>query len=162
MGAAGLRDGEMLHRGLEGLLVAVAVGLLVVDELEVDPLAEPVDFEVMDDEVLLHDAAVVVAPGHEDRVVAAPGGEALHGLREGETVGEAVVVEAGQLLDLVVHPAEPHGLYVALEFVAGGEVVPQTDGADLDDLAAQVDGEVVEYARFCAHGLVPFQVNDDV
>ena len=136
--------------------------LAVGDELQIDPLAQPVDLEIVDDEVLLHDTAVVVAPRHERAVRSAPCEELLHGLGEGETVREAVVVEPGELFDLVVHLAEPNGLYVALEFLAGGEIVVQLDRADLDDLAPQMDGEAVEYGGFRAHGLVPLQVDDDM
>ena len=39
---ARLLDGEVLHRGRKRFLVAVAVGLEVIDELEVDPAGDPV------------------------------------------------------------------------------------------------------------------------
>ena len=118
--------------------------------------------EVMDYDVLLHDALVVIAPGVEGAVLAAEFPEAREGLLEAAGVREPGVVDPRELLDLVVHLLEIHGLDVDLELLAGGPVVIQADGADLDDLAAQMDREPVEDGGFGAHRLVPFHVDDNV
>ena len=93
----------------------------------------------MDDDVLLHDAAVVAAPRQEGDVVAAPGAEALHRVGEGQALCQTLLVKAGELFDLVVHTLEIDRLDVDGEFFAQRHVVVELDSADLDDLAAKMD-----------------------
>ena len=96
----------------------------------------------MNDDVLLHDALVVIAPGEEGDPLAAPGAELLKRLREGDAVGEPLLVEAGELFYFVVHALEVYGL-----------------GAYLDYLTPQVDWQPVENGGFGAHRLIPLQIH---
>ena len=162
VGHAGLLDAEVLHGGGKGLLVFVALGLHIVDQLEVHPAVDPVPVLVVDDDVLLQDALVVIAPGEEGAALAAESPELPKGLHKAGGVAQAVPVDAGELFHLVVHLAEIDRLHVDLEFLAGGPVVVQLDRANLDDLPAQMDGEVVEDGALGAHRLVPFQVHHDI
>ena len=160
---ARLLDLKVLHRRGEGLLRPVAVGLEVVDQLQIHPARDPVPVEIVDDDVLLHDALIVAAPGEEgDLVVSAPGAELLQRLREAHALGETVAVEAGELLHLVVHALEVDRLHVELEFLSGAEVLIQLHRADLDDLAAQVDRQLVEHGGLGAHRLIPLQIHHDI
>ena len=77
-------------------------------------------------------------------------------------VAEALLVNAGKLFDFVMHAAEVYGPHVGLEFLRGAEIIVELHRADLDDLAAQMDGETVENGRVGAHSLVPFQVKDNI
>ena len=159
---AGLLDLEMLHGAGEGLLVLVPAGLQVVDELEVDPAGDPVPIQIVDDDVLLQNTLVVAAPGQESHVLPAPGAKLLQRFGEGDTVGEPVLVKAGDLFDLVVHTPEVNGPDVDRKFLGGAHVPVQLHGADLDDFAAQVDGQLIENGGFGAHRLVPLQIHHDV
>ena len=152
----------MLHRAGKGLLVFVPTGLQVVDELEVDPSGDPVPVEVVDDDVLFHDAAVVAAPGQKGDVLAAPGAKGVHRVGEGESLRQTFFIKTGELFHLVVHTLEVGRLDIDREFLAQCHVVVQLDGADLDDLTAQMDRQLVEYGRFGAHGLVPLQIHHDI
>ena len=159
---ARLFDGKVLHRRGERFLVAVAVGLEVVDELEVDPAGDPVPVQIVDDDVLLEDALIVAAPGEERHIVPAPGAKLRQRLRKAHAGGQALAVEAGEFFDLVVHTLEVHGLDIDLKFFAGGHVLVELHRADLDDLAAQVNGQLVEYGGFGTHRLIPFQIHHDI
>ena len=159
MGHAGLLDAEVLHGGGEGLLVFVTAGLEVVYELKVYPAGYPVPVEVVNDDVLLHDALVVIAPGEEGDPLAAPGAELLKRLREGDAVGEPLLVEAGELFYFVVHALEVYGLDVYLKFLARGHVLVEANGAYLDYLTPQVDWQLVENGGFGAHRLIPLQIH---
>ena len=159
---ARLLDGEVLHRGRKRFLVAVAVGLEVVDELEVDPARDPVPVEIVDDDVLLEDALIVAAPGEKRHIVTAPGAKLRQCFRKAHSGGQPLAVEAGELFDLVVHTLKINGLDVDLEFFAGGHVFVELHRADLDDLAAQVNGQLVEYGGFGTHRLIPFQIHHDI
>ncbi len=145
---AGLLDLEVLHRRREGLLVPVALHLVVVYELEIHPARYPVPVQVVYDDVLLHDALVVVAPGEEGAVLAAPGPELFHRHREALALHHALLVEAGELFDFVMHTAEIHRAHVYFEFLAREEAVRQLDGADFDDLSPEADGQLVEDRGF--------------
>ena len=158
----GLLNGEVLHRRGEGFLIFVAAGLDVVNELEIDPVCDPVPVKIVDDDVLLHDPPVIVAPGDEHRVLAAPFAEMLKYCGERVAVAEALLVNAGKLFDFVMHAAEVYGPHVGLKFLRGAEIIVELHRADLDDLAAQMDGETVEDRRVGAHSLVPFQVKDNI
>ena len=159
---ARLFDGKVLHRRGERFLVAVAVGLEVVDELEVDPAGDPIPVQIVDDDVLLEDALIVAAPGEERHIVPAPGTKLRQRLRKAHAGGQALTVEASELFDLVVHTLEVHGLDIDLKFFAGGHVLVELHRADLDDLAAQVNGQLVEYGGFGTHRLIPFQIHHDI
>ena len=151
----------LLRRGVR-FLVAVAVGLEVVDELEVDPAGDPVPVQIVDDDVLLEDALIVAAPGEERHIAPAPGAKLRQRLRKAHAGGQALAVEAGEFFDLVVHTLEVHGLDIDLKFFAGGHVLVELHRADLDDLAAQVNGQLVEYGGFGTHRLIPFQIQNDI
>ena len=116
----------------------------------------------MDDDVLLEDALIVAAPGEERHIVPAPGAKLRQRLRKAHAGGQALAVEAGELFDLVVHTLEVHGLDIDLKFFAGGHVLVELYRADLDDLAAQVNGQLVEYGGFGTHRLIPFQIHHDI
>ena len=159
---ARLLDGEVLHCCRKRFLVAVAVGLEVVDELEVDPAGDPVPVQIMDDNVLLEDALIVAAPGEERHIVSAPGAKLRQRLRKAHAGGQPLAVKAGELFYLVVHALEVHGLDIDLKFFAGGHVLVELHRADLDDLATQVNGQLVEYGGFGTHRLIPFQIHHDI
>ena len=116
----------------------------------------------MDDDVLLHDALIVAAPGEERDVVAAPGAELLERLAEADAVGQTLPVEAGELFHLVMHPLEIHRLDVDLKFVARRHIVVEPHCADLDDLPAQMDRQLVEDGGFGTHRLIPFHIHHDI
>lgn len=156
---AGLLYAEVLHGRGEGLLVLVPAGLEIVYELQVHPARYPVPVQVVDDDVLLHDALVVIAPGEEGHAVPAPGAELRERLRKGHAVGEALLVEAGELLDLVVHALEVDGLDVYLKFLPGRHVLVEAHRAYLDDLAPEMDGQPVENGGLGAHRLIPLQIH---
>ena len=77
-------------------------------------------------------------------------------------MAEPFLVNTGQLFDLVMHAAEVNGPHVGLEFLRRAEVIVELHCADLDDLAAQMDGETVENGCVGAHSLVPFEVKDNI
>ena len=116
----------------------------------------------MDNDVLLHDALVVAAPGDEGHIVAAPGAKLLHGVGKGDALGQTLLVKAGDFFHLVVHTAEVHGLDVHGKFLARLHVLRQLDGADLDDLSPEMDGELVENGGLGAHCLIPLQIHHNV
>jgi hypothetical protein len=107
----------VLHRGAERLLILVSAGLYVIDELEVDPASDPVPIQIVYDDILLHDPAVVVSPGYEDGVRTAPSPKILKNLGEAAPKAEALLVKTGEFLDLVVHSAEVDGLDIGLKFL---------------------------------------------
>ena len=159
---AGLFNSKMLHRRGEGFLVFVSAGLDVVDELEVDPVRDPVPVEIVNDDVLLHDPPVVIAPGDEHRILAAPLAEALEHGGKHIAAAEPFLVNAGQLFHLIMHAAEVDGPHVGLKFFRGAEIIVELHRADLDDLAAQMDRKTVENGSVGAHCLVPLQVKDNI
>ena len=116
----------------------------------------------MDDDVLLHDPSVVVAPCDEYGVLAAPLAEALEDHRESVTVAEPLLVDARQLFHFVVHAAEIDRLDIGLKLLGGVKILIQPYSADLDDLTGQMDREMVENGSVGIHSLVPFQVKDNV
>ena len=77
-------------------------------------------------------------------------------------MAEPLLIDAGQLFDFVVHAAEVDRPHVGLKFLRGAEIIVELHRTDLDDLAAQMDGETVEYGCVGAHSLVPFQVKDNI
>ena len=156
---AGLLDAEMLHRAGEGFLIFVPASLEIIYELEVYPAGYPIPVEVVDDDVLLHDALIVAAPCDKGHVVTAPLAELLHRLRERVPVRKPLLVEAGYLLYLVVHTLEVYGLNVDREFLADGQIIVQLHGADLDYFAAQVYRQLVKYGGLGAHCLIPLQIH---
>ena len=151
---------KMLHRAGEGFLILVAAGLEVVDELEVDPSGDPVPVEVVDDDVLLEYALIVAAPCDERHVLAAA---ELVQLRQRvgkrDPVGKALLIEAGYLLDLVVHTLEVYGLYVDGQLFLRAHILVELHRAYLDYLPAQMYGELVEHGGFGTHRLIPFQIH---
>ena len=159
---ARLLDGEVLHRGRKRFLVAVAVGLEVIDELEVDPAGDPVPVQIMNDDVLLEDALIVTAPGEKRHIVLTPGAKLRQCFRKTHAGSQPLAVEAGELFDLVVHAPEVHGLDIDLKFFAGGHILVELHRADLNDLAAQMNGQLVEYGGFGTHRLIPFQIHHDI
>ena len=162
VGNPGLLDLKMLHGAGKGLLVLVTAGLEIVDELEVDPARDPIPVEIVDDDVLLHDALIVAAPCDEGHVIPTPGAKLLHRVGEGVSVAQALLVKAGDLFDLVVHAAKVHGLYVNGKLLAGLHVLGKLDRADLNDLAAEMDRQLIKYGGFGTHRLIPFQIHHHV
>ena len=81
----------MRHGSGQGLLVLVPAGLEIVYELEVHPARYPVPVQVVDDDVLLHDALVVVAPGYEGDVIPAPLAQLLQSVGKGDAVGQPLL-----------------------------------------------------------------------
>ena len=69
----------------------------------------------------------------------------------GHSLGGAVAA-----LFAASHGAELDGLILC------AEVLVELDGADLDDLPAEMDREFIEYGGFGAHGLIPLQVHHDI
>ena len=134
----------------------------IVDKLEVYPTVYPVPVEVVNYNILLHDALVVAAPGDENRVIAAPFTEALERILKAVTEGEALLVKAGELLDLVVHTTEVHWLYVNSKLLRRTHIFVKLDGADLYDLTAELNGELVKYGGLGTHSLIPFQIHHNV
>ena len=159
---ARLLDLKVLHRRGERLLVAVSVRLQIINDLEIDPAGDPVPVEIMDDDVLLQDALVVAAPGEECHVIAAPFAELLQRGGEVCSLCQTLAVKAGELFHFVMHPLEVDGLDVDLELLAGRHVVVQLHGADLNDLASEMNGKFIEYGGFGAHSLVPLQIHHNI
>ena len=116
----------------------------------------------MDDNVLLEDALIVTAPGEKRHIVPTPGAKLRQRLRKTHAGSQPLAVEAGELFDLVVHAPEVHGLDIDLKFFAGGHVLVELHRADLNDLATQVNGQLVEYGGFGTHRLIPFQIHHDI
>lgn len=54
----------------------------------------------MDDNILLHNALVVVTPGEEGHVLSAPVPEPLESVLKGYTAGKALRIKAGELFTL--------------------------------------------------------------
>ena len=162
VGYSGLLDLKMLHGAGQGLLVLVAAGLQVVDQLQIDPAFDPVPIQVVDDDVLLQDPLVVAAPGQEGDPVAAPLPKAGQGFGKAHAVCKTVLIKAGDLLHLVVHAPEVNGLHIDGEFLGWLHVLIQLHGADLDDLAPQMDGQLIKDGGFGAHGLVPLQIHHNI
>ena len=158
----GLLDTEVLHGTRKGFLIFVPAGLQVVDELQVHPSGDPIPVQIVNDDILLEDALVVTAPGQEGDVVPAPGAKALQRLGKAETVGQTVLVEAGDFFDFIVHTLEVDGTHVDREFLAGRHVLVQLHRTDLNDLSPQMDGELVKYGGLGAHRLIPLQIHHDI
>ena len=116
----------------------------------------------MDDDVLLHDALIVIAPSDEGDPVPAPCAELLERVGKGDAVSQTLLIKAGDLLDLIVHTAEVHGLDVDSKFLAGGHVLLELDRAYLDYLAAEVDRQLIEHGGLGAHRLIPFQIHHNI
>ena len=57
---------------------------------------------------------------------------------------------------------EKLGAHIDGELLAGGHVVIELHRADLDDLSPEMDGELFEDGGVGAHGLIPFQVQNDI
>ena len=77
-------------------------------------------------------------------------------------MSQTLLIKAGDLLDLIVHTAEVHGLDVDSKFLAGGHVLIELDRAYLDYLAAEVDRQLIEHGGLGAHCLIPFQIHHNI
>ena len=152
----------MLHRAGKRFLIFVSARLKIVDQLQIDPTGDPVPVQIMDDDILLHDPLVVAAPGEEGHILAAPGAERLERVGEGKTEGETFFVKSSDLFDFIVHTLEVHGLDVDRELLTQRHVRIEFDSADLDDLSAKMNRELVEDGGFGAHGLIPFQIHHNI
>ena len=148
MGNAGLLYPEMLHRRGERLLILVAVGLHIIDKLKVYPGINPVPVKVVDNNILLHNTAVVAAPGQKGDVLAAPLLKLLKGIGKAVPEGETLLVKAGELLDLIMHPFKINGPYIYRKFLGRLHVLRELDRADLNNLSPELYGELVEYGGF--------------
>ena len=128
----------MLHGCGQRLLIIVTLGLHIKDHLQIDPVGNPVPILIVDDDILLHDAFVIIAPGEKCAVIAAKFSEAGKRLTKAAGVGKALAVNAGQLFHLVVHLAEKDRFDINLKFFAGRPVIVEFDCADLNNFAAKV------------------------
>jgi hypothetical protein len=154
----GITQGVMRHArllnakcsiaALERFLILISAGLYVIDELKVDTNGRSNPVQIVYDDILFHDPAVVVSPGYEDGVRTAPSPKILKNLGEAAPKAEALLVKTGEFLDLVVHSAEVDGLDIGLKFLRRNHFFVQFDGADLDDFTAQVDGKLIENGGF--------------
>ncbi len=140
----GLLDLKVLHSAGKGFLVLVPAGLEIIDKLEIDPVGDPVPVKIVDDNILLHDALIVTAPGDEADIVPAPGAKLLQRVGKGDTMRKAVFIKAGYFLHLIVHTLKINGLDINGKFLAGGHILVELDGADLYNFPAEMDGELVE------------------
>ena len=61
-----------------------------------------------------------------------------------------------------MHFPEKDGFHIDLKLLARHPVIVQLDRADLDDLAAQVDGQIVKNGGLGAHRLIPLHVHDNI
>ena len=155
----GLFNAEVFHGGSQRFLILVSAGLIVVDQLKIDPFMDPVPVQIMDDDILFHDPLIIVAPGKEGDIVTAPFPELLEGVLEGNAVGQTLRIESGQFLYFVVHPFEIDGTDIHSELLTGTEVLIQFNGADFYDLSPQMDRKLVEDRGFGTHCLVPLKIN---
>ena len=60
-----------------------------------------------------------------------------------------------------MHAPEVDRTDIRGELVSDGEIGVEPDGADFDNLAAQVNRKMVKDFGFGTHGLVPFQIQND-
>ena len=123
---------------------------------------DPVPVQIVDDDILFHNALVVAAPGNEGHIVPAPGAKALHRLGKGEAVGQPLLIKTGDLLHFIMHTPEVYGLYVHRKFLTRLHIFRELDRADLNNLAAQMDGQLVKNGGFGTHRLVPFQIHHNI
>ena len=115
----------------------------------------------MDDDVLFKDPLIIPTPGEEGDIITAPVAQVLHCLWEGETARETILIKTGNFLYLIVHAPEVDRTDIRGELVSDGEIGVEPDGADFDNLAAQVNRKMVKDFGFGTHGLVPFQIQND-
>ena len=118
--------------------------------------------ETLDAGAGIHDAPVVIAPGEEGNVLAAPLAELGESVLKGYAAGQPLGVEAGEFFHLIVHTLEIDGLHIRREFAGGPELIVQLHGADLDDLTPEVDGQLVENGGLGAHRLIPLQIDHHI
>ena len=159
MGDSGLLNLEMLHSAGQRLLILIPACLKVIYELEIDPTCYPVPVQVMDNNILLHNALVVIAPCDEGHILTAPLAQLLKGVGKGYAVGKTLFVKAGYLLYLVMHAPKIYGLDIDGKLLAGAHVFIQLYGADLYYLPAEMYGKLVKYGGLGTHRLVPFQIH---
>ena len=145
---AGLFDAEMLHSRRQRLLVFVAVGLHVIDKLKIDPRVYPVPVEIVDNNVLLHDAAVIAAPCEKSHILAAPLLKLLESVGKAVPEGKTLLIKSGELFHLIVHALKVNGFNVDSKLLGRLHVLRELNCADLNNFAPELYRELVEYGGF--------------
>ena len=102
----------------------------------------------MNNDVLLHDAAIIAAPCEKSHILTAPLLKLLKCVGEAVTESEALLVEAGELFHLIVHTLEINGLNIYRKLLGRLHVLREFNCADLNNFAPELYRELVEYGGF--------------
>ena len=163
MRLTGRLDVQHLQGRGEGLLVVAAAGLGVEHHLRVVPVLNPDGVVAVEHHVGGEQGNVVEAPGQKDAVVSAPVIEFVDRLVEGEPFGlELAFADAGELCHAAVEAAEKLGLDQNLKFIGDGLILQHPHRADLDDLAADMDGQHPLGGVRTRPRLVPLHIQNNI
>jgi len=130
------------------------------EHLHVIAGGDAVGIEAVDQHIALQHGDVVGPPGEEGEFLSAPSEELATGTGERDPLLQIGVFYMGQLGYAEMHTGVVFGRDHLLVGVGDLEGVVQLDGADLDDLAPQ--GVGVGDGAFGPHGLIPFQIHDNI